>query len=161
MFRPDPLPEDPAGTASRFVGRLPGVKPNGHLELVVWSLSVGPERYQFAVHLPPSAPDPDAERAEAALYSAPGGKYTKDDIRTNGPTPAAQRFRGERVPHDSRPAAGERVCPVSKARASAKFPWVIGGREYLFCCPPCIDEFLSAAKSRPDEVREPGSYRHK
>ncbi len=163
MLRPDPQPGDPAGTASRFAGRLPPALWRGHLRLVVWSLPVNGARFLFEIDSSGAPPDPAAtERAaaaEAALYSTPGGKYREEDIRANGAATASRKYRGERSAHNDKPAAGERVCPVSGSRADPRFTWAVGGREYLFCCPPCIDEFVTLAKERPDEVREPESYR--
>ncbi len=160
MLRPEPLAADPPGTTSRFVARLPSGRPGGDTELVVRSLAVGINRFQFVLPLPPPASDAEAERAEAALYADPGGRYTTKDIETNGRGPASHKFSGQLPRHDDRPAAGERVCPVSRARADDRFTWVVSGKEYRFCCPPCIDEFLVTAKERPDDIRDPDSYRH-
>ncbi len=159
MLRPEPLAADPPGTTSRFVARLPSGRPGGDAELVVRSLAIGVDRFQFVLPLPPAVSDAEAERAEAALYADPGGRYTIKDVEVNGRRTASQKYAGERTRHDDRPAAGERVCPVSRARADARFAWVVGGKEYQFCCPPCIDEFVATAKERPDEIREPEFYR--
>ena len=163
MLRPRPQPGDPPGTASRFVGRLPPAAWRPHLRLVVWSLRVEAERFRFEIDAAGAPFDEDsaakAVAAEAALFSTPGGRYGADDIRANGDRAAAEKYRGERPAHEDRPAAGERVCPVSRARADPRFAWVVGGRKYLFCCPPCVDEFVTTAKERPDEVREPEFYR--
>ena len=161
MLRPEPLADDPPGTTSRFVARLPSGRPSGDAKLVVRSLEIGSDRFQFTLPLstPNSERDGDAIRADAALYTTPGGRYTAKDISTNGQQPAARKFSGERPRHDDRPAVGERVCPVSRERADARFTWVVGGKEYQFCCPPCIDEFLITAKERPDEIRDPEFYR--
>lgn len=165
MLRPEPQTADPPGTASRFLGRLPPTLLRGHLKLVVWSLPVEGERFRFeidAAHPPQAAAAAErAEAEEAALYSIPGGKYSAEDVRANGSEGATRKYRGERPAHDENPAPGERVCPVSRTRADPRFVWIIGGREYRFCCPPCIDEFVAAAKERPDEVREPDFYRHR
>lgn len=165
MLRPEPQESDPAGTASRFLGRLPPSMRRGHLKLVVWSLPVEGERFRFEIDS--AYPELDAatvareEAVEAALYSTPGGKYLEKDVRANGPTPASRKYRSERPAHDDRPAPGDRVCPVTRSRADVRFVWVIGGKEYRFCCPPCIDEFVATAKERPDEVQEPEFYRHR
>jgi hypothetical protein len=165
MLRPEPQDADPPGTASRFVGRFPLSVWREHVQLVVWSLPVGRDRFRF--HIDSQSPPPDAgavERAaaaEAALYSHPGGKYRAEDIEANGAAPASRKYRGERPAHNDRPGAGERVCPVSRSSADPRFVWVVGGREYRFCCPPCLDEFVTAAKERPGEVREPDFYKHK
>jgi YHS domain-containing protein len=54
--------------------------------------------------------------------------------------------------------AGEPICPITRTRANARFAWVIGGRRYLFCCPPCIDEFVQQAKAAPASLRPPEAY---
>lgn len=164
MLRPEPQGTDPPGMASRFAGRLPPDMWRGHLRLVVWSLAVDGDRFLFEIDAANAPPDPTATdraaAAEAALYSNTGGKYHEEDVRANGSVPASRRYLGERPAHNDKPTAGERVCPVSRSRADARFVWVVGGLEYRFCCPPCIDEFVKAAKERPDEVRHPDFYRH-
>ncbi|MBY0455908.1 MAG: hypothetical protein K2V38_01075 [Gemmataceae bacterium] len=165
MLRPEPQQADPPGTASRFRGRLPPALWRGHLSLVVWSLPVDGARFRFEIALsdalPAEAVVAQAEAEEAALFATPKGKYAPEDIRANGEAPASRKFRGQRPAHDDRPAPGERVCPVTRAKADARFVWVVGRQEYRFCCPPCIDDFVRAAKDRPDEVQEPEAYRHR
>ena len=56
------------------------------------------------------------------------------------------------------PKAGERICPITKTKANSKFTWVVDGKAYLFCCPPCVDEFLKTAKASSDPLAEPDSY---
>lgn len=160
---PEPQPGDPPGKASRFVGRLPKEVTTGRLELVVPSMTIAGDRYWFTV---PSGgewrPDPMPAKVaadqERALYLTPGGRYTEDDIRANGGVTASEKFKGLQAEHDAKPKPGDRICPVSLTKANPKFAWVIGGREYQFCCPPCVDEFLTKAKTRPDEVKPPEEY---
>ena len=165
MLRPEPQPSDPPGTSSRFSGRLPPALWRGHRRLIVWALPVNGDRFLFEIDSAGAMTDPAAteraEATEAALYSTPGGKYHEEDIRANGGVAASRKYRGERSAHNDKPTPGERVCPVSRTRADPRFAWVIGGQEYLFCCPPCIDEFVTTAKVRPDEVLDPESYRHR
>lgn len=33
-----------------------------------------------------------------------------------------------------------------------------GGETYLFCCPPCVDEFLTTAKENSGAVGLPSAY---
>ena len=68
------------------------------------------------------------------------------------------KFKGFKPEHDAKPKPGERICPISRSKANPKCSWMIGGAEYLFCCPPCVDEFVKKAKERPDEVKPPESY---
>jgi hypothetical protein len=35
---------------------------------------------------------------------------------------------------------------------------VVGGNRYEFCCPPCIDRFVRAAKEQPATIKEPEDY---
>ena len=165
MLRADPQAIDPPATASQFVGRLPPAMWQDHLRLIVWSLPIDGERFRFEIDSPNLSPDAAAtERAiaaESARYTTPGGKYCAADIEANGRLPASQKYRGERPAHNHEPAAGDRVCPVSRLRADPRFVWIVGRGQYQFCCPPCIDEFVMEAKERPDEVREPDFYRHK
>ena len=44
-------------------------------------------------------------------------------------------------------------------KANPKFPWIIDGKTYEFCCPPCVQEFVALAKEKPGEIKDPESYR--
>ncbi len=57
--------------------------------------------------------------------------------------------------HDARPKPGERVCPVTDTKANPKLTWVVGGKTYQFCCPPCITEFVAKAKKDPTSIKPP------
>jgi hypothetical protein len=98
----------------------------------------------------------DAEERE--IFLTPGGAYTAADIAANGSVTASQKYAGFQARHDTNPQPGEIVCPVTRTRADPRCTWVIGGRTYLFCCPPCIGEFLRMAKRNPGEVRLPEEY---
>ncbi len=37
-------------------------------------------------------------------------------------------------------------------KANPVFSWVIGGKTFEFCCPPCVDEFVRMAKESPDDI---------
>jgi hypothetical protein len=54
--------------------------------------------------------------------------------------------------------AGDRLCPITCTVASPKFARTGAGKQYLLCCPPCIDEFVRLAKEKPDSVRPPEAY---
>ena len=95
------------------------------------------------------------------LYLTPGGKYTEADITANGGAVAAAKFKGIKATHDVEPQPGDVLCPISMTKANPKFPWVVGGKTYLFCCPPCVDEFVALAKEKPDRIKEPEFYRKK
>jgi YHS domain-containing protein len=92
------------------------------------------------------------------LYQTPGGLYTLADIRTNGTVEPAEKFSGIPANHHLHAAVGDPICPITHARANPRFAWTIGGRRYLFCCPPCIDDFVRLARSAPGAIRPPEAY---
>jgi hypothetical protein len=99
--------------------------------------------------------DADEERA---LYLTPGGIYTEADIKANGSVTASDKYKGEMAKHDMKPKAGDKICPITMTKANPKFTWIIGGKTYEFCCPPCIDEYVLLAKTSPNEVLDPSEY---
>ena len=60
--------------------------------------------------------------------------------------------------HNVSPKKGTYTCPITKTQANAKFPWIVGGKKYLFCCPPCISEFVKQAKTNPKSIKQPDEY---
>ncbi|MBW3623191.1 MAG: hypothetical protein KY468_07240 [Armatimonadetes bacterium] len=107
--------------------------------------------------MPAAAPSDAQER----LYRTAGGLYTKADIRANGTAPPAEKYKGVMAKHILRPAPGDRVCPITNTKANPRFAWVVNGKTYRFCCPPCIDEFVHRAKTSPSDIRPPEAYVHK
>lgn len=103
-------------------------------------------------------PDKVVDAAERQLYLQPGGLYTAEDIEANGRRTASQKFIGFRAQHDFNPQPGDQICPITQTKANGSCDWVIGGRRYTFCCPPCIDEFVALAKRAPDQIRAPEAY---
>jgi YHS domain-containing protein len=103
----------------------------------------------------PAGVDADEERA---LYLTPGGIYTEADIKANGSVTAGDKYKGKMAKHDMKPKAGDKVCPITMTKANPKFTWIIGGKTYEFCCPPCIDEYVLLAKTSPKEVLDPSEY---
>ncbi len=103
----------------------------------------------------PAGVDADEERA---LYLTPGGIYTEADIKANGSVTAGDKFKGQMAKHDMKPKAGDKICPITMTKANPKFTWIIGGKSYEFCCPPCIDEYVLLAKTSPKEVLDPSEY---
>ncbi|HEX8875476.1 MAG TPA: heavy metal-binding domain-containing protein [Phycisphaerales bacterium] len=95
---------------------------------------------------------------ERALYLTPGGVYTEADIKANGSVTAGDKYKGKMAKHDMKPKAGDKVCPITMTKANPKFTWIIGGKTYEFCCPPCIDEYVLLAKTSPKEVLDPSEY---
>lgn len=95
---------------------------------------------------------------ERALYLTPGGLYTEADIKANGSMTASEKYKGKMAKHDMKPKPGDKVCPITMTKANPKFTWIIGGKTYEFCCPPCIDEYVLLAKTSPKEVLDPSEY---
>lgn len=162
-LRPNPQTGDAPGKTSRFVGALPKALAGRSMEVTVPSIRIAGERFRFAFASASPAhdegmPDPLADADEKALYLKPAGKYTDADVKANGNQTAAEKFRGAKASHDLRPRPGDTICPVTLTKANPKFSWIVGGKTYLFCCPPCIDEFVTLAKEHPEQVREPAEY---
>jgi hypothetical protein len=162
-IKPAPTTEDSPGKTSQFAGKLPRALWGKPVEITVPSIRIAGERFRFAFKnaveathtgMPTGAGDDEARQ----LYLIPGGKYTTADIKANGETTAAQKYGNKMSSHDARPRIGDRLCPISDTKANPKFTWVVGGKTYQFCCPPCIDEFVRTAKEKPDEIKEPGDY---
>ena len=161
-----PYPGEPKGMSSRFVGETetkPGavglmltVPYQGRTYRVQWR----PEQ------LPPGAVEggdagmPAALGSDAAqkLFLTPGGGYTQADIDANGRTTASAKFGNQMSAHNSHPRPGDRICPISDTAASPKFAWIVGGKTYTFCCPPCVEEFVRKAKETPEKIKSPEEY---
>lgn len=101
---------------------------------------------------------PVGSSKERDLYLTPGGIYMEADIRANGNQLPAQKFRGIKVSHDLKPKAGDRICPITLTKANPGYTWVVGGKEYQFCCPPCVEEFVTQAKTSPAGIKSPEEY---
>jgi hypothetical protein len=162
-LRPVPQPGDAEGQASQFVGVLPKELTGRQVEVTVPSIRINGERFRFAFASAAAAHEEDmptkvAEEEERQLYLTAGGKYTEADIKANGGVTASEKFKGVMSSHDMKPRPGDRICPVTRTKANPKFSWVVGGKTYEFCCPPCVDEFVKTAKEQPDQVQEPEDY---
>jgi hypothetical protein len=103
-------------------------------------------------------PDGLADAEARTLYLTPGGKYTEADIKANGSVTAGAKFKGVMSKHDFKPKVGDAICPITLTKVNPKFTWIIGGKTYQFCCPPCIDEFVLLAKESPTEIKDPSFY---
>lgn len=95
---------------------------------------------------------------ERALFLTPGGLYTAADIKANGSTSVYQKFPAYVASHSARVKSGEPVCPISETRPDPKLTWIIGGKTYQFCCPPCVAEFVTRAKTAPRSIKAPAAY---
>lgn len=99
-----------------------------------------------------------ADPKEAEIYLTPGGLYTEADIKANGSTTVSAKYKNLKISHDIKPKAGDKLCPITLTKANSALTWIIGGKSYEFCCPPCVDEFVLLAKEKPGEIKEPGAY---
>ena len=159
----EPQPGDPSRQTSLFIGKIPPELVGKQLVVVVPQIEIAGKRYRFSFtseadeHGPPR-PAKVTDDAERELYLKPGGKYTQADIAANGGLTPSQKYEGFHSAHDPDPKQGDRVCPITGTKANAACTWTVGGEEYQFCCPPCIDEFVKRAKSKPDEIKSPASY---
>jgi hypothetical protein len=121
------------------------------------------QRVWRSAELPANRPEsamplPVSEEEERELYLTPGGRYTLADIEANGRAVPSRQYRGFRARHDFRPLPGDVLCPVTRTKANSACTWIVDGREYEFCCPPCIDEFVRLAKERPKDLEPPDTY---
>jgi YHS domain-containing protein len=161
-LRPVPQPGDAEGQTSQFLGVLPKELAGRKVEVTVPSIRINGERFRFAFASPAThaedMPARPAEEEERRLYLTPGGKYTEADVKANGSVTASEKFTGLTSSHDMKPKTGDRICPVTRTKANPKFSWVVDGKTYEFCCPPCVDEFVKTAKEQPEEIQGPEQY---
>ena len=163
-LKPEPQPGDAEGTTSHFVGQLPAQFNGVNVSVTVPSVRIKGERFRIgftsasAAHNETQMPDKVSNDEEAQLYLTPGGIYSVADIEANGRQTASQKFKGFRAAHDLKPKTGDKICPVTLTKANPKVSWIVGGKTYEFCCPPCVDEFVALAKESPDEILAPEEY---
>lgn len=163
-MKPTPQAGDTPGKTSQFTGRLPRELWGKKVEVTIPSIRINSDRFRIGftnasvAHAEEQMPSGVSGAEEKKLYLTPGGKYTEADIKANGNVTAAQKFKGVMAAHDLKPKPGDRICPITLTKANPKFTWVVGGKSYEFCCPPCVDEFVQTAKTRPAEIKEPADY---
>lgn len=168
VFEASPQDGDAPKRTSLFIGKLPQEFVGKSLEVTVPNINISGERFRLgftsvtashdASDSVTGMPDKLADSAERDLYMIPGGRYTTADIVANGNTTASKKFRGIKSSHDMFPKDGDRICPITETKANPKFTWVVDGKAYLFCCPPCVDEFVKTAKASSEPLAEPDSY---
>jgi len=168
-FLPEPQDGDGEGRSSLFVTKLPASMVGQMVEITIPNVWIDGERFRLAFtkadlhqgnssHGDVSMPKKVADDDEQKLYLEPGGLHTAADIAANGNVTPYQKYRGIPSTHDMSPKPGDRICPITETKANPKFVWVIGGKSYQFCCPPCIDEFLQKAKSSDEPLPDPESF---
>ena len=165
-FTAEPQAGDSKGKTSQFVGSIPKEYLGKQVTITVPNIRIGSDRYRFAFNsaLPESLeshaemPDKITDDAERELYLKPGGIYTKEDIAANGNTTATVKFANVKSSHEMKTKPGDKICPITETKANPKFTWIVAGKTYEFCCPPCVDEFVKMAKENPKEIKEPSFY---
>lgn len=163
-LEPEPQEGDADGKTSRFRGVLPAALKDKPVDVTIPILRIAGERFRLGfastvpghtdAAMPVEAPDEEAR----VLYLTPGGRYTEADIEANGRRTARQAFAAFVPKHDLHPQPGDRICPITLTKANPACAWIIGGKSYEFCCPPCVDEFVKLAKEQPNQIKEPESY---
>lgn len=161
----EPQEGDVDGMTSRFKGLLPEALRGVEVEVTIPNLRIEGERFRVGFssvrpdgHPEAKMPAPASDDQAAELFLTPGGKYTEADITANGRLTAKQKFSTFVAKHDMHPKAGDAICPITETKANPKCAWVIGGKTYEFCCPPCVEEFVRMAKESPDQIRDPEAY---
>ncbi len=163
-FIPKPQEGDKEGKTSLLVAQLPETLVGKNIDVTVPNLTIEGERFRLGFstksesHGDDAMPVKIADEAEKALYLTPGGIYTQADVEANGNITASQKFASFQPKHDLKPKSGDKICPVTLTKANPKCAWIIGGKNYEFCCPPCVDEFVALAKTKPEEVKAPEHY---
>lgn len=163
-IKPQPQPGDAAGKASLFVAQLPENLVGKNIDVTIPNISIGGERFRMGFsnkteqHGADAMPGKVADEAERKLYLTPGGIYSVADIEANGKVTASQKFAGFMASHDLKPKVGDKICPVTLTKANPECTWIVGGKKYEFCCPPCVDEFVTLAKTKPEEIKAPEDY---
>jgi hypothetical protein len=173
-LKPEPQPGDAEGNASLFVAQLPEALVGGAIKVTVPNITIKGERFRLGFttetddhgvdelstgeHGDDAMPEKVADDAEKELYLTPAGLYTQADIEANGNVTASQKFKGFKAKHDLHPKPGDKICPVTLTLANPECTWIIGGKAYEFCCPPCVDEFVAMAKTSPEDVKDPSEY---
>ena len=158
-----PQDGDAPDMTSQFVGQLPEALRGRQLDVTIPNLRIAGERFRIGfttvteTHADEMSDNLPAD-GERTLYMTAGGKYTEADIKANGNMTASQKFKGVASSHDMFPKQGDRICPITLTKANPNFTWIIDGKPYQFCCPPCVDEFVKLAKEDPEQVKNPDSY---
>ena len=158
-----PQEGDASGKTSQFVGLLPESAIGKAIDVTIPNLRIGTERFRVGFTTAVQQHDNGMPAAvsgaeEQKLYFSPSGKYTQADIDANGKMSAGAKFRGFMSKHDMSPKPGDVICPVTFTKANPKIEWQVDDKKYLFCCPPCVDEFVRMAKEEPDSLKAPEDY---
>lgn len=160
-LKADPQSSDTDGRTSRFSGTLPNELTGKEVYCLVPSIRIGETRYRFSFTSQPHEPEMPAKVVadeEQQLYLTAGGRYTEADIAANGRVTASQKYADFHSAHDFDPKPGDTLCPVTRTKAHPDCKWIIDGKTYLFCCPPCMDELVRLAKEEPEKLQAPDQF---
>jgi hypothetical protein len=163
LLEPEPQDGDSEGKTSQFVATLPKAFEGVPLVVTIPSLRIGGERFRLGftsatIDHGGDMPQGVSADEERKLYLTPGGIYTEADIKANGNMTVSQKFKGFKPKHDLNPKPGDKICPITLTKANPECAWIVGGKKYEFCCPPCVDEFVKLAKENPNKVLGPEEY---
>ena len=166
-IKADPQPDDKPGTTSQFIGKLPAELLNRKLALTI-PLRINGERYRPTFKTPDGLAHTGMPKGvargsdkERELYLTPGGIYTAQDIVANGRKVPSEKFADISWPHDEDLKPGDRLCPITDNKADPRCLWVVNGKEYTFCCAPCLDKFVGWAKTNQARIKEPEAYTYR
>jgi hypothetical protein len=161
-----PQEGDPAGKASRFVGKHPALGKeqefsgtiSGRVAGKPYSGDFKEEPHADHKDHKKSSRGPEPSKRETELFLKPGGIYTASDIEKNGSTVPSVKFRDVAWEHPDDLKPGDKVCPVTVNKADEKCKWWVNGKEYEFCCAPCLEKFVKWAKESPEKIKAPEEY---
>jgi hypothetical protein len=173
ILKADRQTGDPPGKTSQFLGTVPeALRGKALIADLRVMINGDPYRPRFASvpgsghnddgHSPPKGVTADNERE---LFLTPGGIYTAADIQANGNTTPSQKFKGKQfhMLDDQEPElrSGDKICPITNNRSNPQCTWIVNGKEYEFCCPPCLNKFVALAKKQSQKIKAPEAYVHK
>ncbi len=153
QLKPQPQPGDAEGKSSLFVAQLPDSAVGQDVDVTVPNITIAGERFRLGFttksddHDDAVMPDKVADEEEQKLYLTAGGIYTQADIEANGNMTVSEKFKGFMAKHDMHPKPGDKICPVTMTKANPACSWIVAGKTYEFCCPPCVVEFVGWAKN--------------
>lgn len=154
-----PQTGDEPEQTSQFIGQLPAGLRGQAVEMNIPNFRIGGERFMIRFDSDPheeaDMPAKVIDDAERQLYLTPAGQYTVADVQANERKTASEKYRGFRAMHDFSPRAGDRLCPITRTKVHPECSWIIGGKRYYFCCPPCIDEFVARARQSTEPLPDP------
>lgn len=164
VLEPEPQDGDAADKTSRFKGMLPETLQGQPVEVTIPNIRINGERFRLGFpsvipnHVADAMPPSMADDESRKLFLVSAGKYSAADIAANGNQTGNQKFRGFVPTHDLKPKVGDKICPITLTKANPKCTWIVDGKTYEFCCPPCVEEFVKLAKEQPGEIKDPTEY---